>query len=62
PQLKTIAYSLTRHQNGIPWMMRVRSQKEIDTLVEQAGFEKCHHSIDEFGIFNDSLEVRKQHG
>lgn len=62
PQLKTIAYTLTSHQNGIPWMMRVRTQKEMDTLVEQAGFEKCHQVIDEFGIFTVSLAVRKQHG
>ncbi|WP_367298537.1 bifunctional alpha/beta hydrolase/class I SAM-dependent methyltransferase [Hafnia alvei] len=59
PQLKTIAYTLTSHQNGIPWMMRVRSQKEMDTLVEQAGFEKCHQVIDEFGIFTVSLAIRK---
>ncbi|KHN50798.1 bifunctional alpha/beta hydrolase/class I SAM-dependent methyltransferase [Pectobacterium fontis] len=62
PQLKTIAYTLTSHQNGIPWMMRVRTQKEMDTLVEQAGFEKCHQVIDEFGIFTVSLAVRKPHG
>ncbi|EGQ5292415.1 bifunctional alpha/beta hydrolase/class I SAM-dependent methyltransferase [Enterobacter sp. DTU_2021_1002640_1_SI_PRY_ASU_LCPMC_013] len=62
PQLKTIAYTLTSHQNGIPWMMRVRTQKEMDTLVELAGFEKCHQMIDEFGIFTVSLAVRKQHG
>lgn len=62
PQLKTIAYTLTSHQNGIPWMMRVRTQKEMDTLVEQAGFEKCQQVIDESGIFTVSLAVRKQHG
>lgn len=62
PQLKTIAYTLTSHQNGIPWMMRVRTQKEMDTLVEQAGYEKCHQVIDEFGIFTVSLAVRKTHG
>lgn len=61
PQLKTIAYTLTSHQNGIPWMMRVRTQKELDTLVEMAGFEKCHQVIDEFGIFTVSLAVRKKH-
>ncbi|MEE3663881.1 bifunctional alpha/beta hydrolase/class I SAM-dependent methyltransferase [Brenneria sp. g21c3] len=61
PQLKTIAYTLTSHQNGIPWMMRVRSQKELDTLVEQAGFEKCGQLIDEYGIFTVSLAVRKRH-
>lgn len=61
PQLKMIAWTLTSHQNGIPWLMRVRSQQEMDTLVEQAGFEKCHQLIDEFGIFTVSLAVRKQH-
>lgn len=58
PQLKTIANTLTSHQNGIPWMMRVRSQKEMDTLVEQAGFEKCGQLIDEYGIFTVSMAVR----
>ncbi|MGG5215743.1 MULTISPECIES: bifunctional alpha/beta hydrolase/class I SAM-dependent methyltransferase [Rahnella] len=62
PQLKTIAYTLTSHQNGIPWIMRVRSQGEMDALVEQAGFEKSHQLIDEFGIFTVSLAVRKSHG
>ncbi|KGT88574.1 bifunctional alpha/beta hydrolase/class I SAM-dependent methyltransferase [Enterobacter cancerogenus] len=61
PQLKTIAWTLTSHQNGIPWLMRVRSQNEMDRLVEEAGFEKCHQLIDEFGIFTVSLAVRKQH-
>ena len=59
PQLKMIAYTLISHQNGIPWMMRVRSQKEMDTLVEEAGFEKYHQVIDEYGIFTVSLAVRK---
>jgi len=61
PQLKTIAYTLTSHQNGIPWMMRVRSQQEMDSLVEQAGFEKAHQLIDDYGIFTVSLAVRKAH-
>ena len=62
PQLKTIAWTLTSHQNGMPWIMRVRSQKEMDTLVEEAGFEKRQQAIDEFGIFTVSLAVRKPHG
>jgi len=61
PQLKTIAYTLTSHRNGIPWMMRVRSQREMDWLVEEAGFEKYDQVIDEFGIFTVSLAVRKHH-
>jgi len=61
PQLKTIAYTLTSHRNGIPWMMRVRSQREMDWLVEEAGFEKYDQLIDEFGIFTVSLAVRKHY-
>ncbi|QTF07579.1 bifunctional alpha/beta hydrolase/class I SAM-dependent methyltransferase [Brenneria izadpanahii] len=61
PQLKTIAYTLTSHRNGTPWMMRVRSQQEMDSLVEQAGFEKCGQLIDEYGIFTVSMAVRKRH-
>lgn len=61
PQLKTIAWTLTSHQNGAPWIMRVRSQREMDALVEAAGFEKCQQAIDEFGIFTVSLAVRKAH-
>ena len=59
PQLKTIAYTLTSHQNGVPWMMRVRSQNEMDALVAQAGFEKCSQLIDQYGIFTVSLAIRK---
>lgn len=41
--------------------MRVRSQGEMDALVEQAGFDKCHQLIDEWGIFTVSLAVRRAH-
>lgn len=61
PQLKTIAYTLTSHRNNTPWVMRVRPQNEMDSLVEQAGFEKCAQLIDEYGIFTVSMAVRKQH-
>ena len=59
PQLKTIAWSLTSHRDGQPWVMRVRSQGEMDALVEEAGFEKCAQLIDEWGIFTVSLAVRR---
>lgn len=61
PQLQTIAWTLTSHRNGTPWLMRVRTQGEMDALVEEAGFEKCEQLIDEFGIFTVSLAVRKRH-
>lgn len=59
PQLEIIAHVLTSHRNGVPWVMRVRSQGEMDALVEEAGFEKCHQLIDEWGIFTVSLAVRR---
>lgn len=61
PQLKTIAWTLTSHRNGVPWLMRVRTQGEMDSLVEAAGFEKREQLIDEYGIFTVSIAVRKQH-
>lgn len=59
PQLKTIAWSLTSHKDGNAWIMRVRSQGEMDALVREAGFEKCYQLIDEYGIFTVSMAVRR---
>jgi hypothetical protein len=35
--------------------MRLRSQAEMDALVEAAGFKKVDQCIDEFGIFTVSV-------
>ncbi|AYN26028.1 alpha/beta fold hydrolase [Buttiauxella sp. 3AFRM03] len=59
PQLKTIAWSLTSHKDGKQWVMRVRSQGEMDALVREAGFDKCSQLIDEWGIFTVSMAVRR---
>ena len=59
PQLKTIAWSLTSHKDGKAWVMRVRTQSEMDALVRQAGFDKCAQLIDEWGIFTVSMAVRR---
>jgi len=59
PQLKTIAWSLTSHKDGGAWVMRVRTQGEMDALVREAGFEKCAQIIDEWGIFTVSMAVRR---
>lgn len=59
PQLKTIAWSLTSHKDGKAWIMRVRTQGEIDALVREAGFDKCAQLIDEWGIFTVSMAVRR---
>lgn len=59
PQLEMIARALTSHKEGSPnWVMRRRSQQEMDQLVEQAGFKKIHQWIDEGGIFTVSLAVK----
>ncbi|WP_288064761.1 bifunctional alpha/beta hydrolase/class I SAM-dependent methyltransferase [Rodentibacter caecimuris] len=59
PQLELIARCLTSHKDGSPnWVMRRRSQQEMDQLVEQAGFQKIHQWIDEDGIFTVTLAIK----
>jgi alpha-beta hydrolase superfamily lysophospholipase len=59
PQLELIARALTSHRGGEAWVMRRRSQGEMDQLVERAGFRKITQRIDEWGIFTVSLAVRE---
>jgi len=58
PQLELIARALTSHRQGQAWIMRRRSQAEMDQLVAQAGFRKLEQRIDEDGIFTVSLAQR----
>lgn len=58
PQLEMIARALTSHRGGAAWVMRRRSQAEMDQLVEAAGFEKLEQLVDEWGIFTVSLARR----
>ena len=58
PQLELIARALTSHRQGQAWIMRRRTQGEMDQLVEAAGFRKLEQRIDEFGIFTVSLAER----
>ena len=58
PQLAFIARALTSHRKGQAWVMRRRSQAEMDELVEHAGFRKLDQRIDEWGIFTVSLAQR----
>jgi alpha-beta hydrolase superfamily lysophospholipase len=58
PQLELIARALTSHRGGQAWVMRRRTQAEMDQLVEEAGFEKVDQRIDEWGIFTVSLARR----
>ena len=58
PQLELIARALTSHRGGQAWVMRRRTQAEMDQLVADAGFEKFDQRIDEWGIFTVSLARR----
>lgn len=58
-QLELIARALTSHRGGQAWVMRRRTQAEMDQLVEEAGFEKIEQRIDEWGIFTVSLARKK---
>jgi len=58
PQLELIARALTSHRQGDAWVMRRRTQAEMDQLVESCGFTKIEQRIDEYGIFTVSLAVR----
>lgn len=58
PQLELIARTLFSHRGDRPWVMRRRSQAEIDGLVAAAGFEKVAMAIDEHAITTVSLARR----
>jgi SAM-dependent methyltransferase len=57
PQVEFIARVLTNRE-GQPWIMRRRTQGEMDELVRQAGFLKVDQLIDQWGIFTVSLARR----
>jgi hypothetical protein len=56
PQLEMIARVLT-NRDGKPWIMRRRTQEEMDDLVRAAGFRKLDMEIDRWGIFTVSLAL-----
>jgi alpha-beta hydrolase superfamily lysophospholipase len=59
PQVEFIARVLTNRE-GEPWIMRRRTQAEMDQLVSAAGFEKLAMEIDPWGIFTVSLARRRE--
>jgi hypothetical protein len=54
PQQEMIARVLP-NRDGQPWIMRCRTQIEMDQLVAAAGFRKLRTLIDDDGIFSVSL-------
>lgn len=59
PQIEMIARALTSHRAGQAWVMRRRTQEEMDQLVAAAGFRKLAMRVDDWGIFTVSLAVRE---
>ena len=58
PQLKQIALVLNSHKgNGKSWLMRRRSEKELDSLFENYNLKKENILIDNYVIFRFSLAV-----
>ncbi|CDL81353.1 bifunctional alpha/beta hydrolase/class I SAM-dependent methyltransferase [Xenorhabdus szentirmaii] len=58
PQLEMIGRVLSSHRENQPWIMRRRTQGELDALVEAAGFEKQYQLTDDWGIFTVSIAKR----
>ena len=54
PQLEQIARVLPSHRGGDAWVMRRRTQAEMDQLVQAAGMRKQTMDIDPWGIFTVS--------
>ena len=57
PQVEFIARVLTNRE-GQPWIMRRRTQAEMDELVRNAGCEKISQVTDPWGIFTVSAARR----
>lgn len=55
PQLEFIARTLPSHRDQQPWIMRRRTQAELDQLVRDAGFLKIDQYVDEWGMFTVSI-------
>jgi len=58
PQIEMIARVLT-NRDGKPWVMRRRTQRELDELVREAGFEKIRTEVGGRGIFTVSIAKRR---
>ena len=61
PQHEMIARVLP-NRDGRPWVMRCRSQQEMDALVREAGFVRRDLRIDDWGIFSVARSERAPSG
>ena len=60
PQLEMIARVLPSHRGGDSWVMRRRTQAEMDQLVRRAGLTKTDMDIDRWGIFTVSTTMDRE--
>lgn len=58
PQLEFIARVLTSHRQGTDWVMRRRTQLEMDELVRAHGLSKETGIADQWGIFTVSMATK----
>ena len=61
PEIEMIARVLTNRDRE-PWVMRRRTQRELDELVREAGFEKIRTVVGGRGIFTVSIAMRLRDG
>ena len=59
PQQEMIARVLP-NRDGEPWVMRCRTQAEMDQPVAAAGFRKVRMLIDDDGIFSVSMAIKSE--
>ena len=59
PQLEEIARTCV-DWDGKPWIMRRRSQAEMDELVRSAGFDKVDTGVDRYGISTVSIAQKRE--
>jgi alpha-beta hydrolase superfamily lysophospholipase len=59
PRIEMIARVLT-NRDGEPWVMRRRTQRELDELVRESGFEKIRTEVGGRGIFTVSIAKRRR--
>jgi hypothetical protein len=58
PQLELIARTLINRDHE-PWVMRLRSQAEMNRLVRGAGFEPIETVLDDAGIFSVTVARKR---
>ena len=60
PQIEMIARTLI-NRDGDPWIMRRRTQAEMDELVRSVGLTKVETRVDTHGIFTVSIAQKFRH-